>query len=328
MTDDFWSIALPNDLATSSPRSPSLFAYNAALVLLDARALFSKLKVADLLDPSIQAPRAAVERHHLFPKEHLKTLRVTEIRETNQIANFAFVEWGDNADISGNAPSEYLPPIKSRFPVEELKRMYRWHALPENWEQLDYPAFLEKRRDLMAEVIRDGYRMLTGERTEMAQVGVETTAELVTAGESDQVEFKSTLRINIHTGQKDARMETAVLKTIAGFLNTRGGRLIVGVRDDGTPVGIEADQFESEDKMGLHLVNLVNGRMGPQTMVFVHVRFDEYEDRRVMMIECQKSPKPVFLKDGETEYFYIRTGPSTTLLTPSQTQEYIQQWWR
>jgi hypothetical protein len=328
MTDDFWSIALPNDLATSSPRSPSLFAYNAALVLLDARALFSKLKIADLLDPSIQAPRAAVERHHLFPKEHLKTLRITEIRETNQIANFAFVEWGDNADISDKAPSEYLPDIKSRFSVEELKRMYRWHALPENWDQLDYPAFLEKRRDLMADVIRDGYRILTGERTEMAQLGVETTAELVTAGESDQVEFKSTLRINMHTGQKDARMESAVLKTIAGFLNTRGGRLIVGVRDDGTPVGIEADQFESEDKMGLHLVNLVNGRMGPQTMAFLHVRFDEYEDRRVMMIECQKSPKPVFLKDGETEYFYIRTGPSTTQLSASQTQEYIQHWWK
>jgi hypothetical protein len=328
MTDDFWNIALPNDLATSSPRSPSLFAYNAALVLLDARALFSKLKVADLLDPSIQAPRAAVERHHLFPKEYLRTLRITEIRETNQIANFAFVEWGDNADISDKAPSEYLPVIKSRFSVEESKHMYRWHALPENWEQLDYPTFLEKRRDLMAEVIRDGYRMLTGERTEMAQVRVETTAELVTAGESDQVEFKSTLRINIHTGQKDARMETTVLKTIAGFLNTRGGRLIVGVRDDGTPLGIEADQFESEDKMGLHLVNLVNGRMGPQAMAFVHVRFDEYEDRRVMMIECQKSPKPVFLKDGETECFYIRTGPSTTQLTASQTQEYIQQWWK
>jgi hypothetical protein len=40
------------------------------------------------------------------------------------------------------------------------------------------------------------------------------------------------------------------------------------------------------------------------------------------------SPKPVFLKDGETEYFYIRTGPSTTQLTASQTQEYIQQWWK
>jgi hypothetical protein len=68
--------------------------------------------------------------------------------------------------------------------------------------------------------------------------------------------------------------------------------------------------------------------MGPQTMAFVHLRFDEYEDRRVMMIECRKSPKPVFLKDGETEYFYIRTGPSTTQLPASQMQEYIQHSWK
>ena len=41
LTNDFWSITLPNDLATSSPRSPSLFAFYAALVLDEARALFS-----------------------------------------------------------------------------------------------------------------------------------------------------------------------------------------------------------------------------------------------------------------------------------------------
>jgi hypothetical protein len=61
---------------------------------------------------------------------------------------------------------------------------------------------------------------------------------------------------------------------------------------------------------------------------FVHVRFDEYEDRRVMVIECRKSPRPVFVKDGDTENFYIRTGPSTTQLMPSQTQDYITQWWK
>ena len=71
LTNDFWAVSLPNDLATSSPRSPSLFAYLAALVLLDARVLFSKIKVADLLDPSVQANRSAVERHHLFPKGFL-----------------------------------------------------------------------------------------------------------------------------------------------------------------------------------------------------------------------------------------------------------------
>jgi hypothetical protein len=47
--------------------------------------------------------------------------------------------------------------------------------------------------------------------------------------------------------------------------------------------------------------------------------------RRVLIVECRRSPKPIFLKDGNTEQFFIRTGPSSTPLTPSQTQEYIQQ---
>jgi len=88
LTSDFWNVTLPNDLATSSPRSPSLFAFQAAQVILDARVLFSKARVSDLLDPALHAHRSAVERHHLFPKGYLKTLGITEIRDTNQIANY------------------------------------------------------------------------------------------------------------------------------------------------------------------------------------------------------------------------------------------------
>ncbi|MFH1716574.1 MAG: DUF262 domain-containing protein, partial [Planctomycetota bacterium] len=150
LTNDFWAVSLPNDLATSSPRSPSLFAYHAALVLLDARALFSTIKVDDLLDPSMQANRAAVERHHLFPKGFLSKQGITATRETNQIANYALVEWGDNTGISDQAPLNYLPVMKARFSQAELEWMCRLHALPPNWEHLDYQEFLEKRRELMA----------------------------------------------------------------------------------------------------------------------------------------------------------------------------------
>ncbi len=68
LTDDYWKITLPNALATSSPRSPSLFAYNAALVLMDAYALFSDFKVSDLLDPAIAGNKSAVERHLFIPQ--------------------------------------------------------------------------------------------------------------------------------------------------------------------------------------------------------------------------------------------------------------------
>ncbi|MEI6149264.1 MAG: DUF262 domain-containing protein [bacterium] len=321
---DFWTITLPNDLATSSPRSPSLFAYNAALVLLDARALFSKLKVAELLDPTTQAMRAAVERHHLFPKEHLKTVGVTELRETNQIANFALVEWGDNGDILGQAPANYVPAMRARFKANELAQMYRWHALPDGWESMEYGPFLERRRELIAQIIGEGYRTLCEEPAEgaVALAGV-SVDELVVSGESDVVEFKATLRANLHTGQKDPRMEAAVLKTLAGFLNTNGGVLVIGVADDGAARGIAADDFASEDKMGLHLTNLVNGRMGPQAMTWMHLHFEDYDGHRVLTVKCLAGKAPVFVKEGNNDLFFIRTGPSTTELTTSQAHEFI-----
>ncbi|MCW3490222.1 GmrSD restriction endonuclease domain-containing protein [Dethiobacter alkaliphilus] len=326
ITGDFWTVTLPNDLATSSPRSPSLFAYQAALVLLEARALFSKIKVSDLLDPSVQANRSAVERHHLFPKGYLSKLGISSIRDTNQIANYALVEWGDNSNIiSDQAPADYLPEMKERFSNHELERMYYWHAMPDNWENMEYQEFLLRRRELMACVIRDAYLKLTGESIEESQSHIVPVEQLVNNGEAVTVEFKSTLRINLHTGEKDTRIELSVLKTIAAFLNSNGGTLIIGVTDNGDPLGIEADNFASEDKMYLHLVNLLNSRLGPQHMIYIHPRFDDYQEARVMIVECLRSKSPVFVKDGSIERFYVRTGAATTELFGSQMHNFIKQ---
>ncbi len=325
LTEDYWKITLPNGLATSSPRSPSLFAYNAALVLLDVRVLFSKLKVSELVDPVSKGIRGAVERHHLFPKGYLKTLNITDLRETNQIANYALVEWGDNMKIMDQSPAEYLPGMESRFGKEELAQMCRWHALPRNWEQMNFREFLEQRRELIASVIHEGYQTLTVEHVGVALDISLSLSDIIANGESSEVEFKSTLRVNLHTRSRDPRIELAALKTIAGFLNSNGGILTIGVADDRSPLGIDADDFENEDKMSLHLVNLIKDRIGASMMQFIHARFEDYDGCQIMVIECSKAKAPIFVKDGNIERFYIRTGPSTTELSASQTQEYIKQ---
>jgi len=322
LTNDFWEVTLPNDLATSSPRSPSLFAYNAALVLLDAPALFSDSKVSYLLDPSIHAVKSAVERHHLFPKGWLAKQQLTSPRDTNQIANYALVEWSDNVRISDDPPSVYVPELAKRFSGDALQEMYRLHALPEGWEAMSYSAFLVKRRELMASVIREAYQSLSeGKTSESVLLNVAEPDGIL---ENESVEFKSTLRRNLHTGQDDKRMEMAVLKTLAGFLNTAGGSLYIGVSDDGSPVGIDADGFPNEDKMSLHFVNIVNSRLGPTTMPSIRLHFEDREGVRILVARCQPSKSPVFLKEGDAEKFFIRTGPSTTELSTSQSLEYIR----
>lgn len=160
LTEDLWTITLPNELATSSARSPSLFAYYAALNLLDARVLFSKMKISELLDPSIKAKKSAIERHHLYPKKYLKNLGMTETRDTNQIANYALVEWWDNIDISDLSPTQYFPKYASRLSPDELQKMCYWHALCGGWENMNYEDFLVSRRKAIAKVIRDGFQKL------------------------------------------------------------------------------------------------------------------------------------------------------------------------
>lgn len=323
LTNDFWNVSLPYDLATSSPRSPSLFAFYAALNLMDARVLFSKMKVTEKLNPAIKAPRS-IERHHLFPKNYLKSKGITSTRETNQIANYALVEWGDNSDIVDQAPLKYLPVFKTRFTDVDLANMYHWHALPENWENLDYSVFLEKRRELIAQVIREGYRLISEDVVLTPPLDFQDLSQIIISGETDVVEFKSTLRTNLHTNKPDTRIEHSVLKTLAGFLNTNGGTLIIGLSDEGEPIGLEIDGFQTEDKMSLHLVNIIKRDLGPQVLTDIHFHFEDNDDNRVLVVKCGKAPAAVFIKDENDERFYIRTGPSTTELSASQTQEYLK----
>jgi len=326
LTNDFWAITLPTDLATSSARSPSLFAYYAALVRLDAKALFSEHKVADLLDPSVHAKRAAAERHHLFPKAYLQSIGTTGSREINQIANYALTEWADNVEIGDRPPVEYVEELQQGCDGKELERMSYWHALPDGWERMNYQDFLIARRELIAKVIEEAYKQLrepsTQEVPSLDEVSVES---LIEEGEGTHVEFKATLRTNLHTSQKDPRMEMACIKTVAGFLNGRGGTLVIGVSDDGEPVGLGPDGFPNEDKLNLHLVNLLRSRIGADKMIYVHPRFEDYDGERILAVECLPSRSPVYVKDGNDEHFLIRTGASTTELAPSQMESFIRQ---
>ena len=325
-TNDYWAITLPTELATSSARSPSMFAYFASLTLLDAKVLFSEQKIAELLDSSTKEPRSPIERHHLFPRAHLDKIGVGTTTQKNQIANYALVEWGDNAKISDSAPADYLPNFEGRFSKKELERMFYWHALPDGWVGMEYEAFLRARREMIAIVIRDAYARFekaqpTEALEEKREVGV-----LIKEGENSATEFKSTLRRNLHTGENDVRMENSALKTIVGFLNSKGGgTLLIGVTDDGEALGVEGDNFSNEDKMYLHFNNLIKDRIGTKHMLYIHPHFDDYDEKRVLVVECQPARSPAYLKEGTEERFYIRSVAATLELKGGEAQDFIEQ---
>lgn len=161
LTPDYWQITLPANLDSSSARNPELFCYVASQNLLGAKVLFSHKTVRDLLDPALQTKKRPLERHHLFPKAYLAAQGVEDRRLINQMANFALLEWPDNIDISNEAPSAYVPKVMSRFDEAAWNRMLKDHAMPHEWEFMDYEAFLLARRGLMAGIIHQGFRMLS-----------------------------------------------------------------------------------------------------------------------------------------------------------------------
>ncbi len=147
---------------------------------------------------------------------------------------------------------------------------------------------------------------------------------MISQGESQTIEFKSTLRINLDTGQRDKRIGAAVVKTIAGFLNSLGGQLIIGVADDGAPVGIGADGFTSEDKMNQHLMNLITGKLGSNIWASIRVSFDNYRGVRILVVRCEPSSVPVYAKENGDEKFYVRGSAGTKALSISEAMKYVR----
>jgi len=121
----------------------------------------------------------------------------------------------------------------------EREKVRFWHALPEGWEAMEYDTFLDQRRHLIAKVIQAGYAKLAEGIDPFDQVPPTipppTVAELVAAGESETVEFKSSL-FHSYKPEIPAKVITgSVIKTVAAFLNTSGGTLAIGMADDEMP---------------------------------------------------------------------------------------------
>ena len=147
---------------------------------------------------------------------------------------------------------------------------------------------------------------------------------IIREGENDVIEFKSTLRWDIRAGKTNQAVERACLKTIAAFLNSAGGALLIGVRDDGSIEGIESDKFVNDDKFLLHLWTLIRTCLGRDVSPYIRTTLEKMEDKTVCMVLCNRCNRPVFLRQpGFDEAFYIRVGPSSNAMDISEALKYI-----
>ena len=156
--------------------------------------------------------------------------------------------------------------------------------------------------------------------------------ELILAGESSDVEFKSTCRWSLTDGKVHEGVELAIVKTVAGFLNTSGGTLVVGVADDGAVVGLDHDYgtFKKKDRDGfeLFLYELLGNMLGKNPLFSIKLSFEAVQSRDVAIVSVKRSLGIVFTnpKGQKVDDVYVRFGNSTRKLTPAETLQYVSEW--
>jgi hypothetical protein len=165
---------------------------------------------------------------------------------------------------------------------------------------------------------------------------VSSTQKLISTGESPTSEFKSTLRINLHTNKPDEKMELSCIKTIAGFMNTKNGTLLIGVADDKEVLGLKTDfnsfgnKTDLLDEFQKHLDNLIEKYIGNSAYSLIKIYFPEIENKIICRIDVDfRKSGAIYVKNKSknTEEFYIRRAASTTSLNPSEMMSYIDNHW-
>lgn len=153
---------------------------------------------------------------------------------------------------------------------------------------------------------------------------VDKVRNIIRQGESKTIEFKETLSLDVRKKTKEKYIELSSLKTVVAFLNTEGGILLIGIKDDGNISGIDEEiiKFHKNiDKFLLHFKSLIKNRIGGEFYPFIEYRPMIVEGMNILMVECKESRSPCYLDNSE---FYVRTNPATDKLEGPKLVEYIK----
>jgi hypothetical protein len=271
-----------------------------------------------------------IQSHHIFPTSRLyehsyDSENHLHKKIVNEIANRAFITGVTNREISNKLPEDYLPEVEERFPGSLEKQFIPMD--PSLWKMDRYPEFLDARRNLISIKLNEFMSSLI---TEPEIVHKRSIGELIDLGESATLEFKSSLQWDLALNKKNNGLRKSVLKTIAAFLNSSGGTLVIGVEDDGNVYGLENDLNtlnKSIDKFANLLATLITDYIGPEFSEQIKIRFETLNGSQVCVVDVDQSLIPAYLRGDKGSEFYNRFGPTSRMLDSEETVSYINMHW-
>jgi hypothetical protein len=272
----------------------------------------------------------SIHNHHIFPQSKLyagpfDSENHLHRKIVNEIANRAVLTAETNLNISNMLPSEYFPQVQKNYPTALEKQFVPMNL--ELWKLEHYSGFLEARRQLMAKKINE---FMDGLITEPEIPTVRGILELIGLGESATLEFKSTFQWDVVQNKLNKALRKQVLKTIAAFLNSSGGTLIVGVEDDGNIYGLEEDlatMKDSTDRFGNQIAMLTTDYIGAEFAGMIEIIFESVNEKLICKVIVSPAPIPAYLRGDRGSEFWIRFGPTSRMLDSEETVNYININW-
>ena len=154
------------------------------------------------------------------------------------------------------------------------------------------------------------------------------TEELLIHDETRAVEYKQTARWNVREQRRDNTMEQVIVKTVAGMLNDRGGTLLIGVTDDGEPVGLDDDYAQVKPPNADGYVNwldtLFENHLGHSGANRLTIRIDQIDGHDVCRIDVPASSRPIWVKNKNgLNTLYQRRNNSTRPVPPVEVEKFI-----
>ncbi len=190
-----------------------------------------------------------------------------------------------------------------------------------------------KKLDLIAKNEISQYKQLILEENTQTNLILYAWKDIILKGENDSTEFKSSLRWDYKLNQVTKELEFVIAKSVSAFLNSRGGKLFIGIDDEGNTLGLENDyktlgKKQNKDGFSLKLQDVINNYLGKEFHQFIKIQFDFVDEKEICIITITPSDKPVYVRRNNTEEFFIRAGTSSQPMSMKESHTYIESHWK
>jgi len=280
--------------------------------------------------------------HHFFPKAFLIKKGKDDFY-INHVANITIVDdYLNKREIKSKAPAVYMKKFKKEN--HEINETMKSHLIDSLdgfgvWDN-NYDKFFSERikaisKEFKKRIIKQKTDYITEDNpiSKMGSNGeTEYIKKIIASGENNNVEFKSSLRWDYKQNCINKALEMIVAKVMASFMNSSGGKLLIGVNDNGEIIGLENDyasvKNKNSDGFRLLLDSIINNYLGSEFHQYINVSILDEDGKYICMISITGSGAPVYVKDNDNKgIFVIRAQASTLQLDARETHEYIETHW-